>query len=263
MDTTEPTQLNQLVAAIWGEIKTCKSTLALSWPKPMVHFDFDLGFHRAEPTLAGFSVLKVASGTPLSTLSLKADVITKPYPLKPKWGTKIEGCIALWNEIIADLKTVYEDPNIKTLVFDTSTLLWKIRTGAHLEKVQQKNPERVRLSQMEYSEPNADMGGMLGACRTYEKNLALVHHVGGIYQDKLTQQGVQSMRIGDTLDGFSHTGKLVDMIIHTDKVEADGKAQIKAKILTCGLTLAAEGQEFINPSFDKILACVNSLRGVK
>jgi hypothetical protein len=41
--------LDFLVAVLWGPLKTGKTTVGLSWPTPMIHFDFDRGFHRAEP----------------------------------------------------------------------------------------------------------------------------------------------------------------------------------------------------------------------
>jgi hypothetical protein len=260
--------LSQLIATTWGPIKTGKSTLALTWPKPMVHMDFDQGFHRAEPNFLNLKVVKVPLGEPLEkwlpiALGQGAEIITKPYPLPVKWGSTVAGYIDLWNEIVGDLKVIYENQYVQTLCMDTGSVFWEIRVQAQLEKAQQRNATRTRLQEIEYGEPNSDMRAMLGACRTYGKNLITVHHVGGVYEPKLTAQGTESVRVGDTYSGWKHTGALVDIILKTNKIEAvNGQpAQIEAMILTCGLTLAAEGQVVPDASFESILALVNSLRG--
>ena len=32
-----------MIVAIWGSEKTCKTTMALTFPKPLYHFDLDVG----------------------------------------------------------------------------------------------------------------------------------------------------------------------------------------------------------------------------
>lgn len=255
--------LNQLVGAIWGEIKTYKSTIACTWPKPLAHLDFDLGFHRAEPQFAHLNVVKVPRDQPIGAYLANGDIITKPYQMPVKWGTTVSGCIELWNLVVADLKAIYENPRIQTLCIDTSSVFWNVRTGAQLEKAQTRNPSRTRLQEIEYGEPNTDMRAMLGACRTYNKNLILVHHVGGVYREKLTAQGSESVRVGDTYAGWTHTGGLVDIILKTSSLSTNGQGprQVETEILTCGLTLEAEGIKILDANFDSILAVVNALRG--
>ena len=37
-----------MIAGIWGEDKSCKTTLALTFPKPLIFMEFDIGgFQRA------------------------------------------------------------------------------------------------------------------------------------------------------------------------------------------------------------------------
>jgi hypothetical protein len=135
--------------------------------------------------------------------------------------------------------------------------MWSIRTRAHLEKAQVRNPDRIRLQQIEYGEPNTDMAAVLGACRSYSKSLVLLHHVGGIYEARLTAQGTEEIRIGDTFDGWSKSGNLVDIIMRTYK----NGITTGVEVIDCGLTLAAEGKKIENATFQIILDEINRLRG--
>ena len=135
--------------------------------------------------------------------------------------------------------------------------MWAIRTRAQLERAQVNNPNRVRLQQIEYGEPNTDMAAVLGACRAYGKNLLLLHHVGGIYESRLTPHGTEEVRIGDTYDGWSKSGNLVDVVRRTYKESGTTGVQF----IDCGLTLAAEGQTLNPANFQSILDYMNQLRG--
>jgi len=262
--TTEPLKidpLDSLVAVAWGLLKTGKTTLGLSWPTPMVHFDFDLGLHRAEPMFvqAGFKILKVPSDVPLEgNIDPSYHIISKQFPMPVKWGPTLQGYMNLWNLLLMDFKAAYEHPQVRSLIGDTGGSMWAIRTRAQLEKAQMSNPTRTRLQQIEYGEPNTDMAAVLGACRAYKKNLLMLHHVGGLYEPKLTSHGVEEVRIGDTYDGWSKSGNLVDVVMKTYK--ENGSTGIE--FIDCGLTLAAEGTKLNPATFTSILDDLNRLRGV-
>ena len=71
-----------LTMGSWGEIKTCKTTLGLTFPTPWVLFNFDLSFARAYNRLSllqpGKTLVEVPMGTPLTpTILGSADMIIK------------------------------------------------------------------------------------------------------------------------------------------------------------------------------------------
>lgn len=258
------TNVDQLVLGLWGDIKTCKSTLGLTFPKPLVHFDFDLGFQRASPTLpSDCKVLKVPWHEPLQEHHLlEADVVSKSYqiPIRlPK--QKVQGLLELWEEqVMPQMLLAITHPRIASLNYDTGTVLWRLATGAQLQRAQRDNPNRVNLIQIEYGTPNQEMRALIGACRNFGKNLCIIHHIGGKYEDRWTQKGIESLRVGDTWDGFSHLGALADVIARSYIETVGGYKVPKLVIETCGYTLEAEGQEIPMPSFVSLLEKINLSR---
>lgn len=250
-----------LIMGIYGDIKTGKTSLALTAPKPLVHFDLDQGFERAEPRVAKFRIKRIPPNGPNLTEDLfqNYDIVTKPYQIPLRFsGQKVHGMIGLWEMFLEDYRIACTSPHVKSLVVDTGTVLWAVRTQAHLEKIQKERPERTNLIQIEYAVPNADMRAVYGAARTYGKNLIITHHLGGVYEQKLTPQGVQEIRVGDTWAGFSGMGAIVDMVARTTLQR--NPLAVVLKVETCGYTLALEGQTFTNPDFTTLLEAINNLR---
>lgn len=267
--------ITELRLGIWGDIKTAKTSLALSFPKPLVHFDLDQSLIRAAHRYATkFSIEQLSLYMPLITWmeahggQPPPDIISIPYQIPIKWpGTKVHGMIAMWDAFVNDVMTAYSTPWVRSVSMDTGTMVWSVATTAHLERVQITNPDRQNLIQIEYSRPNTELRGLYGGATTYHKNLCITHHVGGLYQDQLTSKGVEQMRVGDTWDGFSKMGTLVDLVGRTyitkqNPMMAGGKPLIipALRVDTCGLTLSLEGQEVLNPTYDTLLAEINSLR---
>jgi len=264
-------ELESLALGIWGDIKTCKTTFALTFPKPLIHFDLDQGIKRALPRFREFSYQQVAENMPLSSVTKLTDIISKPYRLPIKWpGQPVASMLSLWDVFMDDLRVACETPEIKTIVVDTGSVLWRIATQAHLERVQKEKPERVNLIQIEYAKPNTEMRGAIGAVKAYGKNLVMVHHVGGIYKDVLTAKGVEQQRVGDTWEGFGGMGGMVDIVVraYIDHVQGNyiaGKGLTYTQvptiaIETSGVTLAAEGMTLPNPKYETLMGLLNALR---
>lgn len=254
-----------ILIGIWGDIKTAKTTLSLSFPKPLIHFDLDQGFHRAEARarIKGWSIRRLAYGEDFNFSGTLADITTKPYliPITFPGQKAIKGVLELWEgKLIPDIMAAYQS-SVASIVLDTETVCWTIASNAHLERIQKSNPNRQQLIQIEYGKPNQEMRALIGAARVYGKNLVLVHHIGGIYKSQLTPQGIQDIRVGDTWAGFGGMGGLVDLVGRT-RVERSNLGAITPsfQIETCGLTLAAEGLSIPNPSYGTIMGLVESLR---
>lgn len=250
--------------ASWGPIKTCKTTLGLFFPQPSVLFDFDLGFERALPRLPTHcKYLVIPANIALQPQHLTlADIIVKKYQIPIKFPRKpVKGILDLWdNQVKPDIILAAESPNIKSIILDTGTVWWSMDTAAQLERVQQKSPDRVNLQQIEYSIPNQDARALLGYIRQCGKHLYMPHHVGGIYQDIETRYGKESIKIGETWDGFSHLGAIVDVIGRTYIETVNGKKKPHIMVETCGYTLDIEGMFLVEPTFDVLLSEINRIR---
>lgn len=149
------------VTAIVGEEGSCKTTMALSFPKPMFHMELDMdGFQRAawrflkeNPEL---KVKRCERNEDLTQIDFsKYDLITKPYP-KPLQVNKLKGALTgetvpsarkfqqpkrvegmkeLWQTIINDFVYAVQQP-IASIVTDSATKLWNIAHNARLQELQ-------------------------------------------------------------------------------------------------------------------------------
>ena len=270
-----PSDVDKLRLGIYGDIKTGKTSLALSFSKPIFHVDLDIGgFQRAEARVLklGYSVMKLPGITAVNqslpqfyqTQGWKQlpDIITKPYPLPLKFpGQAIHGMMAVWEELIDDLLFMYATPQISTIVIDTGTMMHQISTMAHLERIQAKNPERQVLQQIEYARPNTEERSLLSGAYTYEKNLVITHHAGGKYESRLTAKGTEEIRVGDTWAGFNGMGAIVDLVARSFIAPSpNGTIVPRLWIEDCGLTLQAKGEQMENPTFDSLLELINNFR---
>ena len=274
----EPVTL--LRVGIYGHIKTGKTTFALKgWPTPLIHYDLDMGFERAEAELSAYRIMKLPVHQPMALYIANAitqgvDIITKPYPTPIKWAGKPEGNVNMWNELAEDLRIGHENEDVKTIVIDTSSMMHKIRTAAQLEFVQRTSPQRVNLIQIEYGQRNDDMRGTHNAAKSYGKNLVLVHHISPVYEDVLTPRGPESRVIPGrfTWDGFGEMGRYVDAILQSTKITQSNTPpgttptyQINIGIEVCGYALGAEGTYIPNAitptaNFQGLLDYINLLR---
>jgi len=116
------------------------------------------------------------------------------------------------------------------------------------------------------------MKALVGASRSYGKNFISVHHVGGIYEQRLNKSGYyDDVKVKDTWEGFTKLGALVDVIArsYTEKETIPNKDPRKPPTIKkvgyiiiehCGLTTDAEGFKITDPTFEKILNTINLYR---
>lgn len=231
-----------MILGIGGPDKSGKTSLALTFPKPIHVFEFDIAtVERAIWRFKG------------------DDIRVSRYPLPVGFGpSKARDIKSIWNNFVDEYAKVLEDKTIKTISFDTSSKLWWICHTTYLQELQAKNP-RERLMPMEYGEPNSRMSSLIFAARQYDKHLVLAHHLRAVYKAMLTEKGMQDMATDEKeLDGFKWTGSLIDVEIWTSVV--DGKP-----IGTCtlsGLALQMVGMAIQEPTYDKIMDIASKFRSV-
>lgn len=222
-----------LSIATYGDVKTGKSSVALTAPKPMVNFDFDQSFDRAAARLfekePGLKVQRVWPGETITARHLEeADLIVRQYdmPLKIP-GQPNEGFLAIWEgQFLPEILTAIAHPRIKSIVVDTGTIMWLMDHQAHLERVQRSNDPNVKarqnLIQIEYARPNTEARAIYTGARNRRKNIISVHHLGAKYgtgqvevqKGNRTETVIKhDMVIGQQPAGFSQTSSVVDVVL--------------------------------------------------
>jgi hypothetical protein len=264
-----------MILATWGPEKTGKTTLALTFPRPLFHMDLDVGgFARAAWRINTEGIKSVSYPTPMQLEKMmgqtKEEVNGKLLLRMPK---RIIGMKELWTRIIIDYSEAMQDPTIKTVVVDSGTQLWSICHKTYLQELQEKQiaqgtPEsdiRMQLQSIEYSEPNDRMKAFLYTARTYGKNLVLNHYPREVYAQRPTERGIESYATGAMdIDGFKQTKALVDMAIYTDQVKGpEGKTLMTTKITLSGLGIDLLDMKFEDLTYEKLEGFIHMARGEK
>lgn len=275
--------IRTLALASWGDIKTCKTTFGWSMPKPLIHFDFDQGFERAASRIPpGTKVLKLRPGERLTEHHLQYgyDVISIEYQVPVQFpGIRNNHTLQLFERYITpDIMLAINCPWIASIFYDTGTVMWRIATQAELEEKRQgNNPNRQRLIQVEYATPNQNMRFFLGAPKGLGKQMYIAHHQRRVYEDVFSgnqPEPVGQKYIQTTWDGWSQLGRIIDVVgvtgvkKHVEQLPPiigqppQSRTTITPCMMlqTCGYTLAAEGQELENPTWDSLLQLINNLR---
>jgi len=148
------------ISAIVGEEGTCKTTMALTYPKKLFHFDIDVGgFKRARWRIPDETrVCTLSAHQPISDIDLNDfDIISKPYPkpiqmsklmglevtkattrMEVKFPRKVEGMKELWQEIVKDFVELCQVPEISSMVLDSATMFWNIDHKSYLQELQER-----------------------------------------------------------------------------------------------------------------------------
>jgi hypothetical protein len=204
------------IVSIVGEEGSCKSSMSLSFEKPLYNIELDIGgFARAEWR---YKCEKKVLGEDehISSVDLsKYQIISKPYS-KPLDVSKMMGQISegrktdskftvrfpkqvvgvkeLWQRIITDFVEVVQIPGIKSICIDTATILYNYCHQAVLQEAQERqiinwknNPAtknipfdennfRERLQPVEYAPAYDRLRTLYQTASSFHKNLVLVHY---------------------------------------------------------------------------------------
>ncbi len=275
-----------MILGIWGEDKTCKSTLALSAPKPLVDMEFDIGgFDRAKRNLPHL---------PIADWCKQGLVKYEAYAMPVQVGQLDAKTLSVRpSKIIVGMKELFyrwleaylrhlQDPNIATIIIDTATLLYSITCDGYLQEKQEIQLDRlgnvlpgerlrVQLTQMEYREPNNRMRGIIYNAKASGKNLVLVHHARDEYKLQMSNGSMVSAPTGKKeRAGFATLGDSADFIVHTYIKEepnppTPGQKQSYTRVPYCQIELASVqelvGMELATPTCDMIMTMARMIRG--
>lgn len=278
-----------MILGLYGEDKTCKSTLALSFPKPMVYMELDIGgFKRACRNLPHL---------PIKEWYDKGLIKLEQYVM-PVQGLDLTSAIAKPSKVIVGIEELFYQfvtsflrhlkDDTASIVVDTGTLLYEITCLGYLQEKQelQINPDgsikmgrdgklqilRTQLQREEYREPYVRMRGFLYQAKAAERHLVLTHHATDEYglvrlSDGTTGQGPTGKRVmhgwKQIGDGADVTGKTY---VKVENIPVKQGEQPQKKITPCFKVELAEvkeleGMEFIEPTFEKLDTFIRMIRG--
>jgi len=230
------TQLLQTVM-LYGERKTGKTTFALSAPKPMVVLDFELGIDGVEKRY-------IQDEDKITVHSLVSQAVID----KRKNLTVAK---EFWKEIQEIYNDALEDPGVASIVLDTGSSVWDACRHCYLAELKEKEPSRVQLTPVEYTEPNRRMKNFIIQSRLHNKVLVITHHTKEEY--------VKNEPTGNyTWDGFKHAGDLCDVVLYFRK--KDRKPYVMVE--DCRLSMMAEGLEREAPTYQSIQAEIETFRNL-
>lgn len=270
----------------WGEDKSCKSTLSMSFPKPIVNMEFDIGgFDRANRNLPHLPIRDwVDQGLirnesyvmpfPIGSIDLKNMSIT---PSKIIVGMK-----ELFYDFAVHFIAHLKDDNIKTIVVDTGTLLYDVTCSGYLQEKQEVQLDasgnlragekalRVSLLPIEYREPYTRMRGFAYQAKAHGKHLVVNHHASDQYGRVPQKDGsLATDKTGKReLHGWSQWGDSADVVVHTyiaqEEVEKDGVKSTKP-VPYCEVELAEVltlvGMKFREPTYEIIQKAIQFIKG--
>jgi len=245
--------------SIVGKMKTGKSTLALTAPKPMVVFDFEQGISRIEPRfLKDMDKVRIVSYVrEMMILRQKEIAATKKVKkiAEVQQQDRTLSAKAFWNKILVDFNAALEDENVKSIMYDTFSSVWEARRLAFLEEIQETEPARKQLTPTEYFIPNTDMKMLITQCLIHDKILIVTHHTRSKYvEGKETAE--------EEPDGFKYTGDLIDVEIWMSKRKnQQGIMTPYGVIRACRPCMAVEGTELEAPTYEMISTLIDARRG--
>lgn len=242
----EPPKHKRVIASIFGAQKTGKTSLSLTWPKPIIALNLDMGLDElfmTRPELFGDVQQK----------KLAMNELTDPET----WGVLLNEFHDAYLDALA-----YADDVGGTVVVDTTTQLWQVVQcvkiehvrAARLEKAMTRtykgnNAETYRAeaieraekpSQLDWQQANSFMGGLLRRPFHLERVSAVY-----INRAKPLYDGTQKT---DVLEyhGFGEMPAIVQVHIETYKKGGNHFARIN----DCRFNSELAGVEIVDPSFE-------------
>jgi len=263
-----------LITIIWGEDKSCKNTLALSFPKPLIDMELDIGgFRRSCRNLPN---LPIKDWYDSGQIKLEQYVI--PFQMteediKAVRPTKLViGMKELFYSFAGQFIKHINDPNVSSIMVDTGTLLYDITCQGYLQELQEKQlplkPDgkgsdgknlRLQLLPIEYREPYIRMRGFAYQAKAHNKHLIVTHHASDEYglikiKGELTE-GKTGKRV---MHGWNQWGDSADIVGNTYWDKSEKKPFFKVELAE---VKELEGMVVEEPSFDKLDMLVKSMRG--
>ena len=186
----ESTILARLIAAVAAREKQGKTHFSLTAPGPIVHFNADIG-------LEGVVHKFLAEGKEILVYDI-------PMPATDSKNVEKEAS-KVWVDLENAVDLALDNPDVRTIVFDTGTEVWEIVRLAYFGKLSEIKPHH-------YSGVNAEFRRFLKKVYKTDKNLILIQ--------KMKAEYVNNNRTGEwEMAGFSDTPFIVQVVVHPFRVD--------------------------------------------
>ena len=265
-----------MIFVLWGEDKSCKNTLALSFPKPIVDMEFDVGgFQRSCRNLPHLPIKdwynqglikleQFAMPFQIGTLDPITSIIR---PAK-----RVVGMKELFYQFVGAYIKNLQDPNIQSVMVDTGTLLYEVTSQGFLqEKQDAQHDANGNLLKGEkllthlfppvlYQQVNIRMRGLIYQAKAHKKHLILTHHASDVYGLVPGPGGtlVEGRTGRRQLHGWGQLGDGADVVGYTYWDKATGKPYFTVELAE---VKELEGVTFQEPTFDQIQTVIKMIRG--
>ena len=240
------------VTTIYGEPGTCKTSIALTWPKPIAVYDLENGLRRAW----GIGKLLESGSVVKHTVTIPTKSLTIRY-------SKLTGYSEAWQSFTGQVQQDLDSKKFKTILWDTGTTIWSLVRDGYLQELQSDGKTRKQLQQIEYGEPNRRMETLYQLVKAYDIHLVVTHHEKDEYINELAANGKpitdqdgnpKSITSGNKLpDGFKQTLALSDLVLFTTLKDNKPIAKITKSLY--GLSLRGEIIEW--PTYELLDSRVN------
>ena len=240
---------------VYGEAGTGKTTYALSGEGPVDYYEFDAGSY--ERAAAGMNIstdVRVHRYySPLTNILAQGRLsVGERGGIAPSAVHRLTGWKELFWQFVEDyLKNLDGDGRP---VFDTETKMWLLIRQAFLQEVQDAaGPERERLDQLQYTEPNARHSQIIEAAKIKGKGLVMLAHQKELFvNDKGSGQLV--------MDGYKEAPNMADCTLRfTLRNKAPTATIIKAG--AGGLELI--GMELTAPTMGRVNELLSAAEAIR
>jgi hypothetical protein len=219
------------VVSLYGPAGTLKSSIAITWPKKVKVYDFDLGSHRA---------WDIEKAKDEGDVVVERMIVPEKSITTRRW--KIEGASELWAEFLQSYLATLANDEFNTVVIDTNTVNWNLIQDSYLQEVQKKTPSRVRLQRIEFGEPNARMRALFNVAKARQKHLIMVMHETDEYIQVVVNgkpmldednRPVSAPSGEKAPDGFKATRNMSDWVLVSSApiIDTDGGKQVVPQVI--------------------------------
>lgn len=218
---------DRLIACVWGEPKSGKTTFALSFPDPIFYFNMDWGLdHHIRGLLAAGREI------------YKADYLSiEPELSESQAELMLKGFEQDYSKALKEGR----QRGGGTIILDTSTQLWQLASKVFLDDIKKKRKEG-QIYPFDYASANAYFQNLINQVKVGPMNMVMVQRAKEKYGPNGQPTGVMEIQ------GNNQVPYLAGMVLHMQKNGENHTGTIDASWDSSKLV----GVELSNPTYQAV-----------